>query len=150
MNEDWLDLFTALLEAEVRFLIVGAHAMGVHGVPRATQDIDVWIDSTPINAQRVFQVLAEFGAPLRDLKIGAEDFARPDQVIQIGLPPNRIDILTSISGIDDFHTAWEGRVEHGVRGRPLPFLGRETLIRNKRASGRLKDLADLEALGEKT
>lgn len=133
----------------MRFIIVGAHAMAVHGVARGTQDIDVWIDPAPANAQRALQVLAEFGAPLNDLGVSAQDLQRPDQVIQLGLPPNRVDLLTSISGIPAFDTAWEARVEHAVRGRSFPFLGRETLIRNKRASARLKDLADLEALGER-
>ena len=90
----------------------------------------------------------EFGAPLQDLDVELADFVRPATVIQIGLPPNRIDLLTGLTGIDDFEAAWEARVESQIAGRTIPFLGRATLIANKRATGRLKDLADIEALGE--
>lgn len=90
----------------------------------------------------------KFGAPLKDLDIDPADFVRPATVIQIGLPPNRIDLLTGLTGIEDFETAWDARVESQVAGRTIPFLGRETLIADKRATGRLRDLADIEALGE--
>ncbi len=148
MNDDWFDLLQALVGAQARFLVVGAHAMAVHGVPRGTQDLDVWIEPSPENAERVWQALAAFGAPLSSLGITRDDFAQPGAIIQIGLPPNRIDVLTAISGIPDFGTAWGERRVHPVRGCPVPFLGRAELILNKRASGRRKDLADLEALGE--
>lgn len=149
MNEDWSDALAALVAAGARFIVVGAHAMAVHGVPRATQDLDIWVEATEENAARVWEALAQFGAPLRDLGITPDDFVRPDTVIQIGLPPNRIDVLTEISGGHDFAAAWRERIEHEVDGKVVPFLGRATLIANKRASGRLKDLADIEALGEK-
>jgi hypothetical protein len=148
MTEDWSDALVALLAEGVRFLVVGAHAMAVHGVPRATQDLDVWVEATEENAARVRNALIRFGAPLDDLGITAADFLRPATVIQLGLAPNRIDILTGISGIEDFPAAWKDRVEHEVGGRPIPFLGRGALITNKRATGRLRDLADIEALGE--
>jgi len=148
MTEDWSDALAALLAAGARFIVVGAHAMAVHGVPRATQDLDVWVEATEENAARVWEALAEFGAPLGDLGITTADFMRPGAVIQLGLPPNRIDVLTEISGVSDFASAWRARTEHEVDGRMVPFLGRATLIANKRASGRLKDLADIEALGE--
>jgi hypothetical protein len=148
MTDDWYDLLVALLDAEARFLVVGAHALAVHGVPRGTQDLDVWIDPEPINVERVWRALAAFGAPLPSLGTTRDDLQRTDTVVQLGLPPNRIDLLTSISGISDFATAWTSRVELDVRGRRVPFLGRDALIRNKRASGRRKDLADIEALGE--
>ena len=138
----------ALLESGARFLVVGAHAMAVHGVPRGTQDLDVWVDPTGANPERVWAALATFGAPLETLGITRDDLRRRDTVVQLGLPPNRIDLLTSLSGVDDFAAAWAGRVEHAVRGTQVPFLGREALLRTKRASGRRKDLADLEALGE--
>jgi hypothetical protein len=147
MNEDFRDLLGALLEAGARFLVVGAHAMAVHGVPRATGDLDVWVAVDPENADRVVQALARFGAPLAAIGISRTDFLRADQVVQIGLPPRRIDLLTSISGVG-FEDAWAGRVTHEVAGVRIPFLGREALVRNKRASGRTKDRADLEALGE--
>ncbi|MGH7579667.1 MAG: hypothetical protein ACREM9_05805 [Gemmatimonadales bacterium] len=148
MSGDWTDALAALAEAGARYLVVGAHAMAVHGVPRGTQDLDVWIDPSEENAGRVWRGLAEFGAPLEALGIRREDLSRSGTVIQLGLPPNRIDLLTTISGVPDFEAAWAERVEHAFGGRRVPFLGRATLIRNKRESGRRKDLADLEALGE--
>jgi hypothetical protein len=148
VNDDWFDILQALVKAEARFLVVGAHAMAVHGVPRATQDLDVWVEPTPQNAERVWRALAEFGAPLTSLDITREDFDHPGQVIQLGLPPNRVDLLTTISGVADFASAWRQRTVHAVRELAVPFLGRATLVENKRASGRRRDLADLEALGE--
>lgn len=141
------ELLTILLESGARFLVIGAHAMAVHGVPRATQDLDLWIDPDPTNATRVWRSLLVFGAPLRDLAVTLEDLSTPDMVVQIGLPPNRVDILTSVSGIGRFDEAWADRVEHYLGGQLIPFIGRTTLVRTKRASGRRKDLADLEALG---
>ena len=147
MNRDFRDLLAAFLEADVRFVVVGAHAMAVHGVPRATGDLDVWIAPEPGNADRAWSALVRFGAPLASLGITRADFGKPDQVVQVGLPPRRIDILTSISGVS-FEEAWSDRVTHETEGLAVPFLGRSTLVRNKRASGRAKDRADLEALGE--
>lgn len=148
MTDDWSDALHALRDAGARFLVVGAHALAVHGVPRATQDLDVWVEATEENAARVWEALVEFGAPLQDLGISPTDFVRPDTVVQLGLPPNRIDVLTDLGGGETFDAAWEARVEHEVGGAPVPFLGRDSLIRSKRAAGRLKDLADIEALGE--
>ena len=147
MNEDFRDLLAALLGSGARFLVVGAHAMAVHGVPRATGDIDVWIARGGDNVERVWSALTRFGAPVAAMGVSQDDLARPGMVIQIGLPPRRIDVLTSISGVD-FDEAWPDRVTHEVDGLAVPFLGRAALVRNKRASGRTKDLADLEALGE--
>jgi hypothetical protein len=147
VNEDFQDLLAALLAVEVRFLVVGAHAMAVHGVPRATGDLDVWIAPDAGNADRAWSAVVRFGAPLSAMGVTRDDFGRPDRVVQVGLPPRRIDILTSVSGIT-FDEAWPGRVIHEVAGLAVPFLGRAALVRNKRASGRAKDLADLEALGE--
>jgi hypothetical protein len=147
VNDDFVDLLAALLAADARFLVVGAHALAVHGVPRATGDLDVWIAPDAGNVDRVFSGLLRFGAPMAAMGVGRDDLARPDTVVQIGLPPRRIDVLTSISGVD-FDEAWPGRVSHDVRGHAVPFLGRAELVRNKRASGRTKDRADLVALGE--
>jgi len=149
MTGDWLDCIFALLDARARFLVVGAHAMAVHGVPRGTQDLDLLIEPLPENAERVWRALAAFGAPLESLGIAIADLQRPGIVIQLGLPPNRIDLLTSISGIPGFEAAWIDRVEQEIRGRRVPFIGRATLLLNKRATGRTKDRGDLEALGEK-
>lgn len=148
MTDDWFEFLVALLQARARFLVVGAHALAAHGVPRATQDVDVWIEPTRENARLVWNALLDFGAPAEALGIRLQDLYVPNTVIQFGLPPNRIDLLTSISGVDSFDAAWAGRVEHNVRGRSIPFLGRAALIANKRASGRHKDLGDVEALGE--
>lgn len=147
MNDDFLDFLTALLDNDARFLVVGAHALAVHGVPRATVDLDVWIDRSTENAERVWRAMARFGAPVEELDISPADLERPDTVVQIGVPPRRVDVLTGVTGLD-FATAWAGRIEHEIGGRAIPFLGRSSFVINKRATGRLKDLSDLEALGE--
>jgi hypothetical protein len=145
LNDDFLDLLAALLRAGTRFLVVGAHAMAIHGVPRATGDLDVWIEPTPQNAERAWRALVEFGAPTTTLGITRADLEAPSHVVQIGVPPRRIDLLTTLSGID-FASAWTNRVLHRVGVSDVPFLARTDLIRNKRASGRPKDLADLDVL----
>lgn len=143
MSRDQIDAILAFLEEKVEFLIVGAHALAVHSVPRATGDLDIFIRATPENADRVWRALAKFGAPLRD--VTREDFASPDVVFQIGVPPARIDVITQISGVE-FDEAWPNRVVVPIGGHPVAFLGRDDLIRNKRAAARLKDLADVESL----
>jgi hypothetical protein len=147
VNRDFLDFLSALIAVEARFLVVGAHALAVHGMPRATGDMDVWIDRSAENASLVWRALETFGAPAAALGIRQSDLEAPDVVVQIGLPPRRIDVLTGVTGVE-FDDAWAGRVVHRVEELDVPFLGREALIRNKRATGRLKDLGDLEALGE--
>lgn len=148
MNEDFLDLLRWLVEKGARFLVVGAHALAVHGVPRATGDLDVWIDRDAANVKRVWEALLRFGAPVEAMGITRGDLETPGVVVQIGLPPRRIDLITEITGVD-FEEAWDARTSHLVGSLEVPFLGREQLVRNKRATGRLKDRADLEALGEK-
>jgi len=148
LNQDFRDMLAALRDAGARFIVVGAHAMAVHGVPRATGDIDVWIARDPDNADRVLSALVHFGAPLSTLGISRDDLLLDEQVVQIGVPPRRIDILTAISGVS-FDEAYPDVVVHEVDGLPIPFLGRAALVRNKRATGRAKDRADLEALGER-
>lgn len=147
MNDDFLDLLTSLVAEGARFMVVGAHAMAVHGVPRATGDLDVWIDAGGDNPGRVLAAVVRFGAPVDALGLSTRDFAQADRVVQIGLPPRRIDLLTSLSGLR-FEQAWPRRVTQRIGAIDVPFLGREDLIRNKRTTGRTKDLADLEALGE--
>ena len=110
MVEDFRDLLAELVSADARFLVVGAHALGVHGVPRATVDLDIWVDPTPDNAKRIWTALAAFGAPLDALRVQEADFLRPDTVVQFGLPPYRIDILTGVSGVT-FREAWIDRIE---------------------------------------
>lgn len=100
MNEDFRDLLFSLLESGARFLVVGAHAMAVHGVPRATGDLGVWVRPDPSNAERVWRALVEFGAPVEGLEISREDLHTRGMIVQIGLPPRRIDVLTDVSGLD--------------------------------------------------
>ncbi len=147
MNEDFLDLLKALLTEGARFMVVDAHAMAVHGVPRATGDLDVWVDASDDNPRRVLAAVGRFGAPVKALGLLAADFAQANRVVQIGLPPRRVDLLTTLSGLK-FGEAWPGRVMHRIDALDVPFLGRQDLVRNKPATGRTKDLADLEALGE--
>jgi hypothetical protein len=143
MNPDFVDLLRTFIAADVRFLVVGAYALAHHGRPRATGDLDVWVDPTPVNAPRVVRALAGFGAPMAD--IAESDFARPGVVFQMGVPPGRIDILTELTGLA-FDEAWPGR-EAGTFGDvTVDFIGREAFIRNKRATGRAKDLGDIEGL----
>jgi hypothetical protein len=145
MNQDFLDLLRAFADSNVRFLIVGAYALAVHGRPRATGDLDVWVEPTADNAARVIQALAQFGAPLE--KVSAEDFSRPGIVFQMGLPPVRIDVLTELSGLT-FQEAWPGRLQASFGPLTVDVIGREDFIRNKRATGRIKDAGDIESLGE--
>jgi hypothetical protein len=147
VNEDFQDMLAALLASGARFLVVGAHALAVHGVPRATGDLDVWVLADPVNAKRVWAALERFGAPVDALGATPGDLARPGVVLQIGLPPRRIDILTDLTGVD-FESAWRTRVVHRIGSLEVPFVDRETFIRNKRATGRLRDLADVERLEE--
>ena len=143
MPPDFIELLRAFAAADVRFLVVGAYALGLHGRPRATGDLDVWVDATPENARRVMHALAEFGAPLHDLT--PEDLSREGITYQIGLPPLRVDILTTLTGIT-FSEAWPDRVRKDVGGVETDFIGRAHFIKNKRATGRNKDLGDIEGL----
>jgi len=146
MNQDFVDFLRCLLDAGARFLVVGAHAMAVHGVPRATGDLDVWVQPSPENAARVWDAMRRFGAPADAVGVTRADLEMPGRVIQFGLPPRRLDLLTLLSGLE-FDAAWSRRELHPVDGLEVPFLGRADLIANKKASGRPKDLADLETLG---
>lgn len=126
---------------------MGAHALAIHGHVRATGDLDIWVRADPENAERVWRALVHFGAPVEALGLTAADLSRPGIVYQVGLSPRRVDILTEISGVG-FDEAWPARVTETIGSLAVPFLGREALIRNKKASARAKDLADVESLGE--
>jgi hypothetical protein len=143
MNQDFVDLLRAFNDANVRYLVVGAYALALHGRPRATGDLDLWIDATPENATRVMQALAAFGAPLTD--VTAEDFAREGIVFQIGVPPGRIDILTALTGVT-FNEAWSDRLRRPFGEVDVDFIGREAFLRNKRLMGRPKDVGDIEGM----
>lgn len=143
MNQDFLDLLHAFIDAEVRFLVVGAYALALHAKPRATGDLDLWIEPTAENAARVMQALGGLGAPLS--QVSAKDFTTPGLVFQIGVPPRRIDILTNLTGLT-FREAWDDRLLHKFGDCKVCFLGKQSFIKNKRALGRAKDLADLESI----
>ncbi len=143
MPPDFLELLSAFLDAGVDFLLVGGHAVGAHGLPRATDDLDVWVRPTSDNAARVFAALARFGAPLRD--VSPADFAKDDTIYQIGVPPLRVDVLTGIEGVR-FDTAWPRRTMVAVGRLSVPVIGRDDLLTNKRAAGRPQDLADVARL----
>lgn len=145
MNEDFRDLLAALVAEKAMFLVVGAHALAVHGVPRMTGDLDILVEPSPDNARRVWRALAAFGAPLNTLNVTESDFSTPNTVAQFGIPPYRVDIMTGISGVS-FAEAWKDRLQSRMLGIDVPFIGRDAFIRNKRASGRKKDLADIESL----
>ena len=147
LNDDFRDLLLALAEQGVEFLIVGAYALSFYGAPRASGDIDVFVRPSAANAARIWMALVEFGAPVESAGVVQADFEKPDLVYQIGLPPRRIDLLTSISGVS-FDEAWASRVPAEVGGRVVHFIGREMFLRNKQAAGRPKDLADAARLGK--
>lgn len=140
MNPDFRDMLSALNDAGVEFIVVGAYALAAHGNPRATGDIDLWVRPSVENAERVWQALRAFGAPTA--RVAMTDFATPDIVFQMGAAPRRIDILTSISGVD-FEDAWSDRKAVIVDGLPIHVLSRHHLLANKKAAGRPKDAADV-------
>ena len=147
LHRDFADLLEEFISERVEFLLVGAFAVAANGAPRHTGDLDVWIRAEPVNAERVIRALRRFGAPLPAHGVTADDFAKPGDVYQLGVPPVRIDILTAISGVT-FDESWPNRIEAEVGGLRLAFIGIRELIRNKRASGRAKDLQDIELLRE--
>jgi hypothetical protein len=141
-------MLSALNDSGAEYLVVGAHALATYATPRATGDFDIWIRPSKENAERVWAALGLFGAPRRKLKI--EDLCTADNVYQIGVAPNRIDFLTSITGVE-FDEAWEHRTQTQINGMTVSVIGREQLLKNKRATGRPKDLVDaawLEESGE--
>jgi hypothetical protein len=143
MNPDFRDLFAAFNAAEVRYLVVGAHAVMHYARPRFTKDLDVWVDPARENAPRTHAALQAFGAPLD--RVTSADFSDPEAVFQIGVAPNRIDVLMGVTGLT-FPEAWSRRVPSTYGDIAIHLLAREDLIRNKRATGRPQDLEDLRAL----
>lgn len=145
LPRDFKELIALFLSHEVRFLIVGAYALGLHGRPRNTGDIDFWIEMSTENATRVVAALHEFFGPMPEIQ--PENFLSDDRMSQFGIEPMRIDILNSISGVE-FAAAHSRRVEIDYSGIRIPFLSLSDLRANKLAAGRHKDLADLENLPE--
>ncbi len=143
LNEDYKDMLRALSDEKVRFLLVGAYALAVHGYPRATMDIDIWVMPSPKNADAVLRALRRFGSPLHNLT--REDLQNDGTVFQIGVAPRRIDIITAASGLN-FEEAYKRSLSLDIEGIEVHIPSMEDLIRNKRATGRTRDLADVEAL----
>ncbi len=143
LNEDYKDILRALRDEKVDFLLVGAYALAAHGYPRATMDIDVWVQPCPENAEAVLRALKHFGAPLHNLT--SVDLRKDDTIFQIGVAPRRIDIITGASGLK-FQEAFSRSLEIDMEGIRVRVLSLDDLIINKRASGRTRDLADAEAL----
>jgi hypothetical protein len=145
IDENFADILRLFAKHEVRFLIDGSYALAIHGAPRATKDLDILVDATDENAPRVIAALQEFG--FAGVGLTVEDFNAPGETIQLGYPPLRVDLLTQISGVS-FGEAWEGRTIAEFSGVSAPVLGREQYVANKRAVGRLTDLADIERLDQ--
>lgn len=143
MNPDYVEMLSALFAEKAEFLLVGAFAVAAHGAPRTTGDIDFWVNPDPDNAAKVWRALLRFGAPLASLK--PEDFQQPNLVFQMGVPPVRIDLITSIDGVE-WAEAWSTRVVKNIEGIEIPVLSTDLLIRNKRATGRPKDCIDADRL----
>lgn len=143
ISKDFEELFALFTAHGVKALVVGGYAFAFHAKPRYTQDIDIWIEPTPENAERLLRALEGFGFGALDLTV--EDFMESWQFVQLGYPPDRIDLLTSIPGVD-FAEAWANRVEDLYGNQTVAYLGREELIRNKEVAGRPQDLADLAVL----
>lgn len=143
LNPDFKELLQCFNDAEVEYLLVGGYALAAHGVPRYTGDIDLWVRISAKNAQRILRALDTFG--LGPLNLSSEDFLAENQVVQLGYPPVRIDLLTTLDGLD-FDQAKTSAGFLQAEGVNIPLLSRDDLIRNKKASGRLQDLADVERL----
>jgi hypothetical protein len=143
LDRDFKEFVASFIDSDVRFLIVGGYALAAHGAPRFTGDFDAWVLVDPENADRVVRALDEFG--FGGLGLTSADFSSPDVVVQLGYPPHRIDILTSIDGVE-FSDAWSSRMVVRVDEVEIPFIGRNELLANKRAAGRPQDLADVAAL----
>jgi hypothetical protein len=140
LNPDFKDMLSCLKDEKVDFLIVGAYALAAHGFPRATGDLDIWVRKDPENAHRVIRALRRFGAPATQLS--SEDFTSTDLIVQFGVEPCRIDLLTGISGIE-FEEAWQNRVSIEIDNLEIFILSKKDLLTNKMATGRDKDQGDI-------
>jgi predicted nucleotidyltransferase len=143
LNQDFREFVKSLNDNLVRFLVVGGYAVALHGYPRYTKDLDIWIELTVENAARIVEALNQFG--FGDLGLTSADFLETDIIIQLGYPPNRIDLLTSLSGIE-FEACFQTRVVVELEGISVNFIDLESLLKNKRSTGRAQDLADVDRL----
>lgn len=146
INSDFRDLLRSLNAAGVKYLVVGGYAVMVHTEPRYTKDLDLWIKPDLDNAQVLLAALSEFGAPIAGVK--PEDFTEPEIFFQIGVDPVRVDILTSVLGLE-FETAWSRKIEVDFGGAQAPVLCREDILTAKIASGRARDRRDARQLRRK-
>jgi len=145
LTEDFRDLLIELADAGADFVVVRGHAVAFHGHPRATKDLDIFVRASRANAARVYRALAAFGAPLDAFEVREDDFAAYDGVLQVGVPPRRIDILNRADGISFDEAASSGDA-FDLEGRRIPVIGLDALLRNKKATKRRQDQADVEAL----
>jgi len=143
LNQDFKEFLQSLNDNGVRYLVVGGYAVAFHGHPRYTKDIDIWIAMDAVNAANIIKALEQFG--FASLELQEKDFSAPDQIIQLGYPPNRIDIITTASGVD-FEICYPARVLAEIDGVQVNFIDLANLKQNKKAVGRLQDLADIESL----
>lgn len=143
LNPDYRDILSSFNDAKVEYVVVGAYAVAAHGLPRATGDIDLFVRPTPANAKLVWSALVGFGAPLE--RVDVADFSREGTILQIGVVPRRIDVITAIEAVS-FEEAWQGKVELELDELRLPVLGLKELLRNKLAVARPQDMADAERL----
>ncbi len=143
LSQDFREFIQSLNDNRVRYLVIGGYAVALHGYPRYTKDIDIWIEMSPDNAANLVKALEQFG--FGSLGLQAADFLVPDQVVQLGYPPSRIDLITTPAGVD-FETCYASRVEVVIDDVTVNFIDLENLKKSKKAAGRLQDLADLENL----
>ena len=143
LNQDFKEFIESLNDNGVRYLVVGGYAVALHGYPRYTKDIDIWVEMTSENASNILKALEQFG--FGSLGVNAADFTVPDQMLQLGYPPGRIDLLTTLPGVE-FSECYASRTTVEVDGVSVDFIDLENLKKNKKATGRHQDLADLENL----
>lgn len=146
LNEDYKEMLQLLLEEQVDFMIVGAYALGTHGYPRATGDIDIWVKPNNINSKKLYKALARFGAPIDQIRI--DEFSTEGIIFQIGVIPRRIDIITKIDGVT-YEEADKDKINVEIEGLKIPVISLEKLLRNKMATGREKDELDIKILTKK-
>jgi len=143
LNQDFKEFIQLLNENQVKYLVIGGYAVAIHGHPRYTKDIDIWIEISDDNANKLVTTLTQFG--FESFGVTTQDFQTANQIIQLGYPPNRIDLITNPDGID-FQTCYDSKIEVNLNDVPVKFINLDNLKKNKLASGRLQDLADLENL----
>lgn len=145
LNKDFREFIESLNSNKVKFLVLGGYALAFHGHPRYTKDLDIWLEASSENARRIIQALADFG--FAGLGVSKDDFLVEGQIVQLGYPPNRIDLINSPDGID-FDECYKARIEIDLNGLIIPIIDLENFRKNKKAAGRAQDLADLEKLSD--